>query len=88
MKYMKRYILFGLSLLLVFPLTAVAQDDMDDEEEVQTVVRKKAQKQKQYETRTVKGLVVDATTQKPVSGAIVRAAEIDGYSVLTEDNGS
>ena len=88
MKYMKRYILFGLSLLLVFPLTAIAQDDMDDEEEVQTVVRKKAQKQKQYETRTVKGLVVDATTQKPVSGAIVRAAEIDGYSVLTEDNGS
>lgn len=88
MKYMKRYILFGLSLLLVFPLTAVAQDELDDEEEVETVVRKVAHKQKKYETRTVKGLVVDATTQKPIAGAIVRAAEIDGYSVLTEDDGT
>ena len=89
MKYMKRYILFVLSLLLVFPLAAVAQDEVDyDDEEETTVVRKATQKQKQYETRTVKGLVIDAATQQPVSGVIVRAAEIDGYSVLTEDNGT
>ena len=87
MKYMKRYILFGLSLLMAFPLTVSAQDDGDDEIE-EADVRTLAPKKKQYETRTVKGMVIDAATQQPVSGAIVRAAEIDGYSVLTEDDGT
>ena len=87
MKYMKRYILFGLSLLMAFPLTVSAQDDGDDDVQ-EADVRTLAPKKKQYETRTVKGLVVDAATQQPVSGAIVRAAEIDGYSVLTEDDGT
>ena len=88
MKYMKRYILFGLSFLLAFPLTAVAQDDLDDEEEAEVVARKAAPKQKTYETRIVKGRVVDAVTQQPIAGAIVRAAEITGFSVLTEDDGT
>ncbi len=87
-KSMKRYILFGISLLMAFPLSVVAQDD-DTEEEVETAdVRALAPKQIQYETRTVRGRVLDATTQQPVPGAIVRAAEIDGYSVLTEDDGT
>ena len=86
---MKRYILFGLTMLLAFPLSVAAQDDDSDEEEgTQTAVRTFTPKQKKYETRTIKGMVVDATTQQPIAGAIVRAAEIDGYSVLTEDNGS
>ena len=87
MKNMKRYILFGLSLLMAFPLTVSAQDDGDDEIQ-EADVRTLAPKKKQYETRTVKGMVIDAATQQPVSGAIVRAAEIDGYSVLTEDDGT
>ena len=87
---MQRYILFGLTMLLSFPLTAVAQDDIDDDEEegTETAVKAFVPKQHQYETRTVKGIVLDATTKEPVAGAIVRAAEIDGYSVLTEDDGS
>ena len=86
---MKRYILFGFSLLMAFPLSVVAQeDDTDDEEVVEVVQRKRVVMTKQYETRTIKGYVFDAATQQPISGAIVRAAEIDGYSVLTEDNGS
>ena len=85
---MKRYILFGLSLLMAFPMVAVAQDDdTDDEQEVATV-RTFTPKQKQYETRSVAGLVLDATTQQPIPGAIVKAAEIDGYSVLTDDDGT
>ena len=86
MKYMKRYILFGLSLLMACPLTVSAQDDGDDEVQ-EADVRTLTPKKKQYETRTVKGMVIDAATQQPVSGAIVRAAEIEGYSVLTEDDG-
>ena len=86
---MKRYILFGFSLLMAFPLGVFAQDDNDDEEEgTETSVRTFAPKQKHYETRVVKGLVSDAVTGQPIAGAIVRAAEIDGYSVLTEDDGT
>ncbi len=88
---MKRYILFGLTMLLSsIPLGMMAQDDeTDDEEEgTETSVRTFAPKQKQYETRTVRGSVIDAATGQPVAGAIVKAAEIDGYSVLTEDDGT
>ena len=84
---MKRYILFGLTLLMAFPISVFAQDD-DTEDEVEASVRTIAPKKKQYPTRTVRGHVVDATTGKPVAGAIVRASEIDGYSVLTEDDGT
>jgi TonB-linked SusC/RagA family outer membrane protein len=84
---MKRYILFGLSLLMAFPLSISAQDeDFDDEQE--TVVKKKVVKVKQYETRTIKGKVADAATGKPISGALVQTADFRGYSTLTEDDGT
>ncbi len=86
--YMKRYILFSLSLLMTFPLTISAQDDDTEEEGTETAIRGFAVKQKQYETRTIKGIVCDAATKQPISGAIVRVAEIDGYSTLTEDDGT
>ena len=75
-------------MLLAFPLGVFAQNDDDEEEGTETAVRTFVPKQKQYETRTVKGLVIDAATQQPIAGAIVRASETDGYSVLTEDDGS
>ena len=53
---MKRYILFGFSLLMAFPLSVVAQDDDTDEEEVEVAqIMRKITVKKQYETRTVKG---------------------------------
>ena len=87
---MKRYILFGLITgLLFFPTNIFAQDDeTEEEDEVQEIVRTMPVKQKKYETRLVSGIVLDAATKKPVAGAIVRASEIDGYSVLTEDDGT
>ena len=83
---MKKYILFGLSLLTAFPLATWAQDADDDEEQVSR--KSFSKKQANYETRTVKGCVVDAASGKPLSGAIVSAYDIEGYSVLTEDDGS
>ncbi len=84
---MKRYILFGLTLLMAFPVCVSAQDDdQEDEEFVSARVVKK--NQKKYDTRTVRGQVKSAITGQPVGGAIVTADGIDGYSVLTEDDGS
>ena len=85
---MKRYILFGLTLLMAFPLSIQAQDDDEDMEEVETSARTFKVKQKQYATRVVKGVVLDAATKQPLSGAIVKADGMDGYSVLTEDDGT
>ena len=84
---MKKYILFGLTLLMTFPVSVMAQDD-DTEEEVETSARVIKKKQKQYETRVVKGRVMNATTGQPIAGAIVGADEMEGYSVLTEDDGT
>ena len=84
---MKRYILFGLTLLMAFPVCVSAQDDdVDDEEFVSARVVKK--KQKKYDTRVVRGQVKSAITGQPVGGALVFADGVDGYSVLTEDDGT
>ena len=83
---MKRYILFGLSMLLAFPVSVAAQDDTEDE--VETAVRVVKKKQKEYETRTISGRVVNAATKAPIAGAIVSADGIEGFSVLTEDDGT
>ena len=74
-------------MLMAFPISVSAQDD-DTEEEAEAAVRAIAPKQKQYPTRIVRGRIADATTGKAVAGAIVRASEVDGYSVLTEDDGT
>jgi len=83
---MKRHILTGLALLMAFPLYVSAQEEQ--EEEQATAPRKVVKKQtKQYETRKVTGQVVDAATGKPVSGAIVKAEGVNGFSALTNDEG-
>ena len=85
---MKRYILFGFSLLVAFPLAVFAQDEEEDEENLDFLKPKRTVIVKNYETRSIKGLVIDGATKQPVAGAIVRAADFDGYSVLTDDDGT
>ena len=85
---MKRYILFGLTLLMAFPISVSAQDDDVEEEEAEVAIRVIKKKQKHYDTRTVTGRVTNATTGQPIAGAIVAGDEISGYSVLTEDDGT
>ncbi len=86
---MKKYILFGLTLLMAFPLSVVAQDDdIEEEDLIETIARKLTPKQKQYPTRVISGRVVNATTGQPIAGTIVSADDVDGYSTLTEEDGT
>ena len=83
---MKRYILFGLILTLAFPAVVMAQDEDDEyENKPQKVL---VRKQVDYDTKTVKGRVINALTKAPVPGVIVRTNEIEGYSKLTGEDGT
>ena len=83
---MKSNIFLVIALFMAAPLASFAQDDPDEDE--QQVKRVVAPKQKQYDTRTVTGRVVDAATSEPLAGVLVGAADIDGYSTLTGDDGT
>ncbi|MBR1682738.1 MAG: SusC/RagA family TonB-linked outer membrane protein [Bacteroidaceae bacterium] len=82
---MNRKFIFAIPLLLLSTLAAWAQETGD--ETAPAAVRKEAPK-KQYPTRTVRGKVLDAATRQPMAGALVRVAEIEGYSTLTADDGT
>ena len=42
----------------------------------------------QQATRVVNGRIIDAGTKSPVAGVLVRAAEVEGYSTLTDSAGN
>jgi TonB-linked SusC/RagA family outer membrane protein len=89
---MKKYRLYCLSLLVMGTLTTAAQEDETVTEDTtieQPVVKVKAESpRKQVPTRMVTGRVINAATKAPLAGALVRTQEIEGYSALTEDDGS
>ncbi|MBR4846099.1 MAG: TonB-dependent receptor plug domain-containing protein, partial [Bacteroidaceae bacterium] len=83
---MNRYFLFGITSLMAFSLNVSAQEDVTDEGTVKIVTR--TVPQSKYPTRTVKGQVLDAATGNPIAGALVSAAEVQGYSALTGEDGT
>ena len=87
---MKKYILFGLTLLMAFPVSLAAQEeDATENDDVISILARKLQpKHKQYPTRVIRGRVVSATTGQPIAGTIVSADDVEGYSTLTEENGT
>ena len=85
---MKKYIILGLTLLMAFPFSAVAQDEESGQDQLEALARRLKPKQKQYPTRVIRGRILNATTGNPISGAIVSADNIEGYSTLTEENGT
>ncbi|MBM6992488.1 MAG: SusC/RagA family TonB-linked outer membrane protein [Prevotella sp.] len=74
--------------MLAFPTIAQAQDDETGNEMEAPVRNTAAAKKKVYPTRTIKGRVINSISKTPISGALVSAAGIEGYSVLTDDNGA
>lgn len=77
----------GLAVMLtmVVPTIAYAQDDDTDGSEA---VQRKAIPAKQYAVREIKGCVFNASTKEPLSGVIVSASEVDGFSTITESDGT
>ena len=77
-------------LLCCTPVAAQAQDNgSEDESIVEVPVQERTPiARKQYPTREVRGRVLDATTRTPLSGALVRVSEVEGYSVLTNADGT
>ena len=74
-------------MMLAFPIQSSAQYEEETEGKENTI-RAIVQKKKQYETRTIRGRVLDATTHNPISGSIVSADGVEGYSALTADDGT
>ena len=87
---MKKYIILGLTLLMAFPFSAVAQDEESEsgQDQLEALARRLKPKQKQYPTRVIRGRVVNAATGNPIAGSIISADNIDGYSTLTEEDGT
>lgn len=69
--------------LLALPVAVHAQDEEDAEPVKKTVVVRK-----HYTTRHITGRVISAVSHKPLSGAIVGAVGVEGYTALTDDNGA
>ena len=73
---------------MAFPFSAVAQDEESGQDQLETLARKLMPKQKQYPTRVIRGRIVNATTGNPIAGTIISADNIEGYSTLTEEDGT
>lgn len=74
--------------MLVFPSNALAQDNETDNAQVTSERKLVGPQKKNYPTRNIKGHITSAVTHTPVSGALVSAVGIMGYSVLTDDAGN
>ena len=86
---MKHLGLFFLTACLTLPLATYAQDEADYED-VDTVLVKKARKaaKKDEAVREIKGRVVSQEGHAPLAGVLVKSIAGEGYSALTEEDGS
>lgn len=85
---MKSLSLYCLSMFLMLPGIAFAQDDMDVEEADTVAVRhiRKAAK-KEEPVREISGKVVSPQGNQPLAGVLVQSVVGEGYSTLTDENG-
>ena len=91
MKKMKNINIFLVTLLLSAPLSLMAQSEDGDAAEAQDsiVVVKRARKAKKQEaTREIKGRVLAYQGHTPLAGAMVQSVAGNGYSTLTDEDGT
>ncbi len=86
---MKRIGFYCLSIFLVLPLCAYAQDELDQADADTTVaVRIRRAEKKQEATRQISGRVVSQDAHAPLAGVLVQSIAGEGYSALTDEDGS
>ena len=80
------------ALVLGLPSVAFAQsEDEEFEEEEETAIKQPSRSQIQqvnYPTVTLKGVVTDQATGKPLSGIQLQALGMPRYTAMTEENGT
>lgn len=84
---MKRTTIYALALLAAGVVPAVGQT-ASGRAAGQGEGRQPVAGVMKYTTRHIQGKVVNGTTRRPVSGAMVRVAEMEGHSALTHADGS
>ena len=88
---MKRYYILSISTLLMLGLcqpTFAQDDDVSYDEEVTTVVKKKAPvKRPTYPMMEVKGKVIDAATKAPLAGIQVQTLNDRYYAAMSDEQG-
>lgn len=78
-----------MSLLLAIPVAGFAQYEDDDEAVADTNVVRIQRKAKKVEpTREITGRVVSQQDHAPLAGVLVQSTAGEGYSCLTEEDGS
>lgn len=68
--------------------TVSAQENNENEEGPQRVYAKKRTQTKDYEMKTVEGIITDDATGEAMGGVRVQAYGLEDYSTLTEEDGS
>ena len=83
------YICFSL-FLAAAPVAGFAQDEVEEEDIDTTVVlrARKAAAKKQEPTREIRGRVVSQQDYAPLAGVLVQSVAGNGYSALTEEDGT
>ena len=83
---MKRYRFYCLALLMAGTLGGYAQEEAATD--TVTAARPASPIQKNVKTRPVSGRVFAVTSGTPLGGALVSVSGYDGYSALTEEDGT
>ncbi len=86
---MKNISLFCLAFFLATPLSSFAQDELEEvQEESKPKVVQVRKTKKDEPTRTIKGRVLSEAGRTPLSGVLVQSIAGEGYSTLTEEDGT
>lgn len=85
---MKTVGFFCLSLFLALPTVALAQDEVAQDDEAAVVQRVRKSNKKTEPTREIRGRVVAQQGHAPLAGVLVQSIAGEGYSALTEEDGT
>ncbi len=85
---MKRLSIFCLSFLVASPLSLFAQTETEETSQDTVAIRRIAKTKKTEPTRTIKGRVLSEVGREPLAGVLVQSVAGEGYSTLTEEDGT